>query len=132
MLVSGVAFTGVTRSKMAIVRAASQSIATTDQSQDLCLYLQVSGVAMAMVSPPPHSLQQPRDSSHGEALPSLFLQHRAQRKLLTRSWSRSLGVYQFEALCTCVLRAVGVLFSPMLSGWAGGWREIVWAVSQKP
>ena len=23
------------------------------------------------------------------------------------------------------LRAVGVLFSPMVSGWAGGWREIV-------
>ena len=30
------------------------------------------------------------------------------------------------------LRAVGVLFSPMVSGWAGGGKEFVRAVSQKP
>ena len=31
------------------------------------------------------------------------------------------------------LRAVGLLFSPMVSGWAGGsWKKFVWAVSQKP
>ena len=34
------------------------------------------------------------------------------------------------------LRAVGVLFSPMVSGWAGGWagggKKFVRAVSQKP
>ena len=30
------------------------------------------------------------------------------------------------------LRAVGVLFSAMVSGWARGWKECVWAISQKP
>ena len=30
------------------------------------------------------------------------------------------------------LRAVGVLFSPMVSGWAGGSKKIVRAVSRKP
>ena len=30
------------------------------------------------------------------------------------------------------LRAVGVLFSPMVSGWAGGGKKFVRAVSQKP
>ena len=30
------------------------------------------------------------------------------------------------------LRAVGVLFSPMLSGWAGSGKKFVRAVSQKP
>ena len=29
------------------------------------------------------------------------------------------------------LRTVGVFFSPMVSGWAGG-KKFVWAVSQKP
>ena len=29
------------------------------------------------------------------------------------------------------LRAVGVLFSPMVSGWVGGWKRFVRAVSLK-
>ena len=39
-----------------------------------------------------------------------------------------LGLYvdsQVSLFTPQPLRAVGVLFSPMVSGWAGGWREIV-------
>ena len=35
-------------------------------------------------------------------------------------------------LCVITLRAVGELFSPMVSGWVGGGKKFVWAVSQKP
>ena len=48
-----------------------------------------------------------------------------------------LGIcHQFEVLridfYPTALKAVGVLFSPMVSGWAGGGKKFVRAVSQKP
>ena len=39
---------------------------------------------------------------------------------------------EFKFFTPQPLRAVGVLFSPMVSGWAGGGKKFVRAVSQKP
>ena len=42
------------------------------------------------------------------------------------------GLYMFPVFTPQLLRAVGVLFSPMVSGWArGGGKKFVQAISQK-
>ena len=44
----------------------------------------------------------------------------------------SMNTQQSTVFTPQPLRAVRVLFSPMVSGWAGGGKKFVQAVSQKP